>query len=265
MEVIIFFLILFILFVCSIHSRRVKSPKYKGSVGEEIVSGILSRLPDSYFIFNDVVLETERGTTQIDHIVVSKYGIFAIETKNYSGIIYGDDTRKEWTQIIITKVRYSRKWYKTYKYITKNKFYNPVKQAYAHTYAIKDCINGCSNLKVIPIVVFTEKAELENIHSNNHVIYSHELLDTILGYKYAYTTDVYVEKIVNTLKKKDVRDIVSDTTHIRNIKTAQRELKYKLESGICPRCSGTLVERQGRYGRFLGCSNYPNCKFIANL
>ena len=57
---------------------------------------------------DDVVLKTDRGTTQIDHIVVSKYGLFAIETKNYRGEIYGDDNRKEWTQIIATDVTYRK-------------------------------------------------------------------------------------------------------------------------------------------------------------
>lgn len=54
--------------------------------------------------------KTDKGSTQIDHIVVSKYGVFAIETKNYRGEIYGDDNREKWTQIIVTEVTYRRKW-----------------------------------------------------------------------------------------------------------------------------------------------------------
>jgi DNA topoisomerase-1 len=30
--------------------------------------------------------------------------------------------------------------------------------------------------------------------------------------------------------------------------------------GICPECGGKLVEKKGRFGRFLACSNYPECK-----
>ena len=37
------------------------------------------------------MLEDENGTHQIDHIVISKYGIFVIEMKNYYGMIVGDD------------------------------------------------------------------------------------------------------------------------------------------------------------------------------
>ena len=57
------------------------SPKYKGKEGENRVHNILMQLPDDYVILDDIVLQTNRGTTQIDHIVVSKYGVFAIETK----------------------------------------------------------------------------------------------------------------------------------------------------------------------------------------
>jgi DNA topoisomerase-1 len=30
--------------------------------------------------------------------------------------------------------------------------------------------------------------------------------------------------------------------------------------GICPACGGKLIEKKGRFGRFLACSNYPECK-----
>ena len=72
------------------------------------------QLPDDYYVMDDVVLETTNGTTQIDHIVVSKYGLFAIETKNYRGEIYGNDNSQKWKQIIVTNVTYSKKNWKTY-------------------------------------------------------------------------------------------------------------------------------------------------------
>ncbi len=75
------------------------SPKYKGKAGEKHVHIILTQLPEEYTVLDDVILQTSSGTTQIDHIVISKYGVFAIETKNYRGEIYGDDDRQEWTQI----------------------------------------------------------------------------------------------------------------------------------------------------------------------
>ena len=57
------------------------SPKQKGKRGEMRIHDILMQLPDEYHVMDDVMLKTTNGTTQIDHIVVSKYGIFAIETR----------------------------------------------------------------------------------------------------------------------------------------------------------------------------------------
>ena len=61
---------------------RVFTPTIKGWFGEKKVAGYLSRLPEECTVLNDVILPTETGTTQIDHIVVSPYGVFVIETKN---------------------------------------------------------------------------------------------------------------------------------------------------------------------------------------
>lgn len=256
------FIIVLILIIIIAYSFWVKSPKHKGKVGEARVHNTLTRLSDEYVLLDNVVLKTDRGTTQIDHIVVSKYGVFAIETKNYRGDIYGDDNRKEWTQIIATDVTYRKKWYKTYTYITKNHFYNPVKQAIGHAIEIKKTLSDWPYLKVIPIVVFTGDASLSNITSNNHVVYGSDLLYTIQSYNTVVLSDAEVNTIVNRLAHKNMREFVDDRTHIRNIKQAQRDMELKIRSGICPRCGGSLVKRTGPYGEFHGCSNYPKCKYI---
>ncbi len=37
-----------------------------------------------------------------------------------------------------------------------------------------------------------------------------------------------------------------------------------LQREKCPRCGGTMVKRNGKFGMFLGCSNYPKCKYTRN-
>ncbi len=47
------------------------------------------------------------------------------------------------------------------------------------------------------------------------------------------------------------------------------------ENDLCPSCSshdkreqkwiGKLVKRKGRFGNFLGCSRYPDCKYTFNV
>ena len=71
----------------------------------------------------------------------------------------------------------------------------------------------------------------------------------------SYTIE-QMDEIYNKLLSASVK--MSDKQHVKNIKKTQEEL----QQGICPRCGGKLVERDGKYGKFFGCSNFPNCKFI---
>ena len=68
------------------------APQIKGFMGEKSVAFFLSRLdPAKYKIINNIMLQVGGKITQLDHVVVSNYGIFVIETKNYQGWIMGDE------------------------------------------------------------------------------------------------------------------------------------------------------------------------------
>lgn len=66
--------------------RRVES-FFKGARGEERVSGILRSLPERYHVFNDFVA----GGLHVDHVVVGPAGVFAVETKNWRGVVTVED------------------------------------------------------------------------------------------------------------------------------------------------------------------------------
>ena len=53
---------------------------WKGKYSEKLVHKKMLQLPDEYTIFNDFLFESNGHSTQIDHIVVSPYGVFVIET-----------------------------------------------------------------------------------------------------------------------------------------------------------------------------------------
>jgi hypothetical protein len=57
-------------------------PVLKGRFGEKLVADTLAQLPPLYRVINDLMLRTDWGTTQIDHVVISPHGIFVIETKS---------------------------------------------------------------------------------------------------------------------------------------------------------------------------------------
>lgn len=117
-----------------------KTPFAKGLIGELLVNiAIKIRLDKSlYHLMNNVTLPTEDGSTQIDHILVSQYGVFVIETKNMSGWIFGSEHQKVWTQNI---------------YKQKHKFQNPLHQNYKHAKTIESIL-GLDGEKVFSVVVF---------------------------------------------------------------------------------------------------------------
>lgn len=236
----------------------------KGKQGEAHIHSILTHLPVEYTVFDDVILRTAGvGTTQIDHVVVSKYGVFAIETKNYRGEIYGDDNRQEWKQIIVTDVTFRKKWWKTYSHVTKNYFYNPVMQSVAHANAIKKALVDWPNLKVVPIVVFAGSAVLNGVNTQHHVVYSDQLLATIQSYSIPLMSNAVVDRIKYYLIYKNVRNQVDDKTHVSNVYAAKQSYHEKIVSGVCPQCGGKIVLRNGRYGSFYGCQNYPQCRWTS--
>lgn len=245
--------ILIILFVLNFKNKKLKIPTWKyeteaemlGRIGEKNVSIMLNFLSKDYHIFNDIYLEVNGITTQIDHLIISNYGIFVIETKNYSGWIYGGDSSEYWTQNMYGK---------------KYKFYNPIKQNLAHVNVLESTLK-IQKYKFIPIVVFAGDAELK-INSKNIVIHLLELERFILNYKTKIFTNSDIEKIIEKLRASIILDENIEDKHIQNIKTRLKQKKEMINHGVCPKCKTKLVEKNGRYGKFIGCNNFPKCKFI---
>ncbi len=218
-----------------------KTPVFKGFIGETRVKFRLGKTNKDKYVLNNVKFKIDGKSTQIDHIVINKYGIFVIETKNLSGRIYGNDTKKEWTQVL----KYGR---------VKNKFYSPVKQNASHIYNLKQIVGDKYPFKSIVIFV---KGNVKYIESNN--VYSLYRFKKILNKKIddTYLTEEDRKKIYDlieiTIKEKNVTTI----EHIRNI----NKMKENVDNNICPRCGSKLILRHSKYGPFFGCSNYPNCTF----
>jgi hypothetical protein len=103
-------------------------------------------VPPDYHLLNHVTLRLEDGTTQIDHVLVSRFGIFVIETKDYKGWIFAGPRDRYWTQVL---------------YRAKFKFQNPLRQNHRHVRAIQELLDFLPPDVVRPVVVFTGDAEFK--------------------------------------------------------------------------------------------------------
>ena len=224
---------------------------WKGKYSEKLVCDKISELPDEYFIFNDLLFDSNGRSTQIDHVVVSPYGVFVIETKGYKGWILGGENSEYWTQTI---------------YKSSIKFYNPIKQNEGHVRFLRYLLKCSADIPFIPIVVFNNAADLK-MHIENHIVVNrHDLKRAISQYKTPVLDKVTVDWIIKTIQQNHVVANKEDLKrHKYNAKNQQYKSQNLISQGICPRCGGQLVLRQGKFGSFYGCSNYPKCKFTINL
>lgn len=100
MDLSLIILIMFIVAVVAVILMKLLLPS-KGELGERRVARLLSKLPkEDYKVINNLLVNINGQTTQIDHVVVSEYRIFVIETKYYQGDIFGDENSEYWTQNI---------------------------------------------------------------------------------------------------------------------------------------------------------------------
>jgi hypothetical protein len=101
--------------------------------------------PD-YHLMNHVTLQMRDGTTQVDHILVSRFGVFVIETKDYKGWIFANAQDSNWTQVLFKH---------------KFKFQNPIFQNFRHVQAAQDLLGFLPPDAIKSVVVFTGEAEFK--------------------------------------------------------------------------------------------------------
>lgn len=137
----------FLAMAISVIGVLLRSPAIKGAIGELKVQRYLrSKLdPRDYRILNDVTLRTSKGTAQIDHVVLSRFGIFVLETKHLSGRLFGKANDRFWTQ------SYRR---------GKSKMPNPLRQNEGHLRALEE-VTGLTREVFQPAVVLTGMAKFK--------------------------------------------------------------------------------------------------------
>jgi hypothetical protein len=195
------------------------------------------------------MLQIGSKTTQIDHVVVSNYGIFVIETKNYKGWILGKEKDEYWTQNI---------------YGRKNKFKNPIRQNYGHIKALEKLLDSFKEIPIISIVAFCGGCELKVKVNEAKVGYFSDVYKIIKLYTNEVVGIGIVNEICELITKNNIDGKDTRKEHIAAIEVQVYDINQKISNNICPECGGNLVLRNGKYGEFKGCSNFPKCRYIFN-
>jgi len=195
-----------------------------------------------YLRFHDVIIQSKNGTTQIDHVLLSRYGIFVVETKNYKGWIFGGERQRTWTQSLYGK---------------KRQFQNPLHQNYKHTKALSECLQVDHN-KIHSIVFFIGDAELKTRFPPN------VMTRGLSAYIKSFTDVVFSKAELDSLYRqleKIQGGRISNHEHVKNLGA-----RYS-DTTKCPKCGASLVERTAKKGpragqKFSGCSSFPKCRYI---
>jgi restriction system protein len=199
-----------------------------------------------YHHFRNVILSTSRGSAEIDRIIVSRFGIFVIEDKHRSGWIFGDSRDAYWTA-----VHFKRKF----------QFQNPLHQNFGHVKALEELL-GVDQSKMHPLVVFRGRFEFKTPVPQGVFLYS--CASWVANRQDVILSDAELGRIVSVLEERTTSGFFATMDHAASVRA-----KYR-SSTTCPKCGGDLVPRVALRGpmpgsRFLGCSNYPGCRYIKNL
>ncbi len=159
---------------------RFTQPAKLGEAGESVVLDDLKRLDRRYAILHNVVLKTELGdTTQIDFVVLSVYGIFVLEVKNYSGWIFGSEPQELWTQVL---------------YHEKNKFLNPLRQNYKH-------IKALSYILALPTSTFHSVIVFPSPEITFKTFFPSNVVRSAYNYIRQHKSKIFTGKKIETITK----------------------------------------------------------------
>ncbi len=225
-----------------------RTPWFKGYMGELVVNLATRFLLDKkqYHLIKNVTLPTEDGTTQIDHIIVSRFGVFVIETKNMKGWIFGSANQPYWTQQIFRH---------------KSKFQNPLHQNYKHLKTL-EAILDINPAHIHSLIVFVGDSTFKTNMPEN-VTYAGGYIRYIKSRQEAVLSDVEVRLAIQKIEHGRLsQSIKTNVEHVSHVKTV---IEKKASEPNCPKCSGRMVQREVKKGknlgkRFWGCTRFPKCR-----
>lgn len=222
----------------------------------------------------NVLLPTDSGTTQIDHLIFSPFGIFVMELKNMKGKIYGKANETQWTQFFSKT--------KTFK------FQNPLRQNYKHV-KIVEAIIGAPPESFRSIVIFT--GFVDKLPEIPNVLKPLAAIDSIRAFKTPILSEQDLETYFERIRAASLESgRANEKEHISHVKEivegkdrktppavpvppvmpppVQEELRDG-EPVLCPRCGSEMVHRISKKKEdakpFWGCSRFPKCRGVVSI
>ncbi len=183
---------------------RRSSNDYQGRIGERQVASILSRLkryPGEYFVFNNVLLQNEHHSSEIDHVVISRYGIFSIETKAYARAHITEDGR----------------WFSGQDTDRARDLGDPLKQNRGHIKALRAVLGDA---KYLSCVVLTRASLSGNVPSG--VVTLESLNEVIRSHREIVLDESRVRSLVGELERVNKTDKDARKEHIRRVQEKKR-------------------------------------------
>jgi restriction system protein len=225
-----------------------KSAWFKGKLGEFIVNLSAKFLLDkkTYHLIKDVTLPTEDGSTQIDHIIVSVFGVFVVETKNIKGWIFGGEKQRQWTQ-------------KIYKH--SSKFQNPLHQNYKHVRTLQVLLS-LNDDQMYSLVVFVGDSTFKTDMPSN-VTEGGGYIRYIKSKQVQVLAHEQVSEVIDKIESgRLVQSFKTNREHVKHLKVVAAD---KQNSESCPKCGNAMTMREAKKGqntgqKFWGCSTYPKCR-----
>ncbi|MBV7528412.1 MULTISPECIES: nuclease-related domain-containing protein [unclassified Pseudomonas] len=224
----------------------------KGHRGELLVRLYARCLLDkhTYRRTHNITLNTIDGTTQIDHVFLSPYGIFVVETKNKRGWIFGNERQSQWTQKLYKKTF---------------TFQNPLRQNYKHLKALQATL-GVGPEHLHSVVTFVGASTFKSEMPAN-VTQGSGFIRYIKSFKQPVFTDAEVEALVQALQRG--RRPPGPATHREHVQNLKRRNDPTAERK-CPKCGSALLIRTVKSGpnagqQFWGCSAFPKCRVTQRL
>ncbi len=196
-----FFFVILIFFVLIVGYLQFSA--FKGNIGEIIINFIINKKLDKseYHLIKDITMTVRGGTTQIDHVIVSQYGIFVIETKNMKGWIFGGERQKAWMQTLPGG---------------KFKFQNPLQQNYKHIKALAHMLDLTDD-KFHSVIVFTGESTFKTSMPKN--VLDKSYIDYIKSKREILFSYAQTEKLIKQIESiRYERGLKTNREYIKHLK-----------------------------------------------